>query len=110
MKIVWLLLIGATIIFGKGSSKKINLKKKFPSYKYVLKQFDIEPSYIDDPYFRNFIIKNESKYRRFYLNSLRRGKDFIPLFKNMLVSKGLSHLFIYMSMTESGFQRGVLLE
>ena len=77
---------------------------KYPSYNYVMREFDIAPTYIRDPWFQDFVTKNEAKYRRFYENSLRRGKAYIPLFKNMLNAGGLSHLFIYMSMTESGFK------
>ena len=80
------------------------LEAKFPSYRYVMEEFDIPPSYIHDPTFSEFILKNEGRYRRFYENSTRRGKAYIPLFKDLLSSGGLSHLFIYLSMTESGFK------
>ncbi|WP_457607630.1 transglycosylase SLT domain-containing protein [Nitratifractor sp.] len=82
----------------------LSIDRKFPSYSYVLKEFDIPLSYIRDPYFVSFIEKYEEKYRRFYRNSTKRGKAYIPLFREMLGSGGLSHLFLYMSMTESGFQ------
>ena len=81
------------------------LESKFPSYRYVMREFDIDPSYINDPWFREFIFRNEERYRRFYENSLKRGKEYIPLFKDLLSSGGLSHLFVYLSMTESGFKR-----
>lgn len=81
------------------------LETKFPSYAYVMGEFDIDPSYINDPWFSEFILKNEARYRRFYENSLQRGKEYIPLFKDLLNSGGLSHLFVYLSMTESGFKR-----
>jgi membrane-bound lytic murein transglycosylase D len=108
MRLLLLLAILFNLLSAKSLPQSVDLKKRFPSYGYVLGQFDISPSYIDDPTFRDFVIKNEAKYRRFYLNSLKRGKDFIPLFKNMLLSQGLSHLFIYMSMTESGFKRTIV--
>jgi len=82
----------------------LNIAQRFPSSSYVLKQFDIDPSYVHSPDFVEFVSKNEAKYRRFYENSTKRGKEYIPLFKNLLSNGGLSHLFIYMSMTESGFQ------
>jgi len=81
------------------------LEARFPSYRYVMEQFDIDPSYIRNPRFVDFITRNESRYRRFYENSLKRGKAYIPLFKDLLSSGGLSHLFVYLSMTESGFKR-----
>ena len=81
------------------------LETKYPSYRYVMEEFDIDPSYIRDPWFSRFIFENEDRYRRFYENSLKRGKEYIPLFKDLLSSGGLSHLFVYLSMTESGFKR-----
>ncbi|WP_456458061.1 transglycosylase SLT domain-containing protein [Nitratifractor sp.] len=80
------------------------LEVKYPSASYVLKEFDIDPTYIRNPSFVDFILRNETRYRRFYENSAKRGKTYIPLFKELLSSGGLSHLFVYMSMTESGFQ------
>ncbi len=80
------------------------LAHKYPSYKFVMKKLDVDPSYIDNPQFVNFVKKNEDKYRRFYTNSIKRGKKYIPTFTEMLLSNGISHLFVYLSMTESGFK------
>jgi len=82
----------------------INVPQKYPSYAYVLKEFDIDETYIFEPQFENFVAKNESRFKRFYKNSVKRGKDYMPMFKDLLVNDGLSHLFVYLSMTESGFQ------
>lgn len=80
------------------------LAERYPSYLYVMKQLDINASYIDNPQFVDFVTKNETKYRRFYTHSLKRGKKYIPTFTELLLSNGLSHLFVYLSMTESGFK------
>ncbi len=80
------------------------IREKFPSYRFVLRQFDIDPSYIDDPDFVRFVTRYEPKYRRFYENSLKRGKAYIPMLKSLFAKGGLSPLFMYMSMTESGFK------
>jgi membrane-bound lytic murein transglycosylase D len=85
-------------------SESAVLADKYPSYRYVMQQFDIDPSYIDNPQFVDFVLKNEAKYRRFYTRSLKRGEKLIPTFTELLLSNGLSHLFVYMSMTESGFK------
>ncbi len=82
----------------------INIPQKYPSYSYVLKEFDIDESYVFDPQFQVFVEKNEEKFKRFYRNSVRRGKDYMPMFKELLVNDGLSQLFVYLSMTESGFK------
>ena len=80
------------------------LPDKYPNYKYVFEQFDIPPSYINNPGFVKFLNSNEKIFSNFYKNSVKRGKKYLPLFKDLLSQKGLSHLFVYMSMTESGFQ------
>lgn len=80
------------------------LQKSYPNFETVFKEFDIQASYIENPDFMKFVTLNEEKYRRFYKNSLKRGAAYIPMFKQLLISQGLSDLFIYMSMTESGFQ------
>ena len=95
----------ATILLLPFTLRALSLmESKFPSSAYVLKSFDIDPRYVNSSDFVDFVLKNESKYRRFYENSTKRGKAYIPLFKELLSSGGLSHLFVYMSMTESGFQ------
>jgi len=104
----FLMLLGLAPLMGATPPAKQRprsiLEERFPSYRYVMETFDIDPSYIRDPWFVEFITRNEGKYRRFYEHSLRRGERYIPLFKDMLGSKGLSHLFVYLSMTESGFK------
>jgi membrane-bound lytic murein transglycosylase D len=69
-----------------------------------MEQLDIDPTYIDHPQFVDFVTKNEAKYRRFYTHSVRRGEKVIPVFRQLLTQEGLSELFVYMSMTESGFK------
>lgn len=82
----------------------IDIPKKYPSYSYVLKEFDIDETYVFEPQFEQFVTKHEARFKRFYRNSVKRGKDYMPMFKDLLVNDGLSHLFVYLSMTESGFQ------
>ena len=79
------------------------VSEKFPSYSYVFEEFDIDEAYIYDDTFVDFVKKNEKRYQRFYQNSLKRGGHLIPTFKSMLIRDGLSDLFVYMSMIESGF-------
>ena len=79
------------------------LYEKFPSYSYVFEEFDIDETFIYNDDFGIFVKKNEERYRKFYRNSLKRGGYLIPTFKSMLLQDGLSDLFVYMSMIESGF-------
>ena len=82
----------------------VDLAKKYPSYRFVMQKLDVNESYIHDPQFVEFVTKNEAKYRRFYTRSVERGAKLIPTFTELLLSHGLSHLFVYLSMTESGFK------
>jgi len=86
------------------SYARTDLSRRYPSYAYVMQQFDVNQSYIHNPQFVDFVVKNEAKYRRFYTRSLKRGAKLIPTFTELLLSNGLSHLFVYLSMTESGFK------
>ena len=79
------------------------ISDKYPTYNYVLSQFGVDSNYIYNNSFKKFVIEKEKSLARFYKNSLKRGKDYIPTFKYMLRDDGLSDLFIYMSMVESGF-------
>ncbi len=81
---------------------------KYPTYNYVLSQFGVDNNYIYNNSFNKFVIKKEKSLTRFYKNSIKRGKDYIPTFKYMLRDDGLSDLFIYMSMVESGFNPNVI--
>lgn len=76
---------------------------KYPSYRYVFGEFDVNDDYIYNQEFQSFIMNNHKKYEKFYQNSLKRGGTLIPTFKSMLMQDGLSDLFVYMSMVESGF-------
>ena len=81
------------------------LENKYPSYSYVFNEFDIDESYIYDDDFISFVMKNENNLKRFYQRSLIRGKEILPTMQGLLVEDGVSDLFIYLSMVESGFTK-----
>ena len=85
------------------SSHAYDIAKKYPSYSYVLHEFDIDKSYINNDEFSYFVFKNEKKLKHFYRHSLERGKKILPKMKGLLMGEGVSDLFIYLSMIESGF-------
>jgi len=91
------------IIFLTVSAWAMPVTEKYPSYSYVFEEFDIGDDYIYDDTFAEFVKKNEKRFQRFYRNSLERGGHLIPTFKSMLLQDGLSDLFVYLSMIESGF-------
>jgi membrane-bound lytic murein transglycosylase D len=78
--------------------------ERYPSYSYVLSELDIESSYLFDHSFQQFVQKNEKSLKKFYKNSLKRGSHYLPTFKYLLIDDGMSDLFIYLSMIESGLK------
>jgi membrane-bound lytic murein transglycosylase D len=69
----------------------------------VFDEFDVADSYIYDNDFVSFVQKREKGLKSFYNHSLRRGKDVLSTMKGLLAQEGVSDLFIYLSMVESGF-------
>jgi len=96
-KIILLFTLLTSFIFA------FDLSKKYPSYSYVFNEFDIDKSYIHDSDFEQFVLSNEKNLKAFYRRSLLRGKEVLPTMKKILVGEGVSDLFIYLSMIESGF-------
>ena len=85
------------------SAFALSLEDKYPSYSYVFHEFDVDESYLYDEEFISFVANHEKKLKRFYKNSLQRGKEVLPTMQGLLVDDGVSDLFIYLSMVESGF-------
>jgi len=79
-----------------------SIAKKYPSYNYVFHEFNVNNSYINDADFIDFITKHEKSLHAFYRRSLKRGRELLPSIKGMLVGEGVSDLFLYLSMAESG--------
>ena len=90
-------------IFFVNSVYAISVEEKYPSYSYVFNEFDVDESYLYDDAFSAFIIQHEKKLRSFYKRSLERGQEILPTMQGLLVADGVSDLFIYLSMVESGF-------
>lgn len=93
------------VIFSCATVKlfSFNIIEKYPSYNYVFDEFDVDKSYIYNPDFSSFVYKHEKGMKAFYRRSLERGAEVLPTMKGMLVGEGVSDLFIYLSMIESGF-------
>lgn len=86
-----------------GASSGSSLESRYPSYSYVFHEFDVDESYIYEDDFVSFVAKNEKKLKRFYQRALIRGKEILPTMQGLLVEDGVSDLFIYLAMVESGF-------
>jgi membrane-bound lytic murein transglycosylase D len=91
------------ILLGWVSSFAYSLSHTYPNYSYVFDEFDVLDSYIYDDDFVSFVAKRQKDLKSFYRHSLRRGKDVLPTMKGLLAQDGVSDLFIYLSMVESGF-------
>jgi len=99
----YLLIILCIAVFSPLYAFSASLENKYPSYIYVFSEFGVDESYIYDRSFERFVLKNEKKIQKFYQWSMKKGKDLLPLMKDHLMVDGLSDLFIYVSMIESGF-------
>ncbi len=89
-------------------SFSFSVPEKYPSYAYVFAEFGVDESYVYDSDFELFVSHNEKKIKAFYDRSLNRGRNFLPMMKGYLMDDGLSDLFIYLSMIESGFSPAIV--
>ena len=90
-------------VLSVSSGHALSLEEKYPSYSYVFSEFDVDESYLYDDTFASFIVQHEKKLKSFYRRSLDRGQEILPTMQGLLVKDGVSDLFIYLSMVESGF-------
>lgn len=86
-----------------GTVYAISLEHKYPSHTYVFQEFDVDVSYLYNEDFISFVLKHEKNLKSFYKRSLDRGKEILPTMQGLLIDDGVSDLFIYLSMLESGF-------
>lgn len=89
-------------------SHALSLENKYPSYAYVFNEFDVTEDYLYNSTFISFVRKNEKHLKRFYLRSLERGETLLPMMQGKLMEDGVSDLFIYLSMIESGFSTDIV--
>ncbi|MBI3874083.1 MAG: transglycosylase SLT domain-containing protein [Arcobacter sp.] len=69
----------------------------------VLKDLDIESSYIKDDKFQSFYDSFSKTNEKHYVNSLNQGGDYIPEISNILKKNNVPSVFLYMAMAESNF-------
>ena len=86
----------------------LSLENKYPSYTYVFNEFDVDTSYLYNEEFKDFVQKNEKSLKHFYRRSLKRGETLLPMMQGLLLEDGVSDLFIYLSMIESGFSTDIV--
>jgi membrane-bound lytic murein transglycosylase D len=96
------------MILISSSSFSLSIAEKYPGYTYVFAEFGVDEAYIYDTDFELFVLHNEKKIKAFYKRSFQRGKDLLPMIQGYLMDDGLSDLFIYLSMVESGFSPAIV--
>jgi len=101
-KIIYFFLISCAFL------QALTLDEKYPSYSYVFNEFEVDFSYINNKEFIHFVKKHEKNLKRFYKKSLKRGKKVLPKMQGLLIEEGLSDLFTYQSMIESGFSSKIV--
>ena len=99
MKIYKLLII--SLLFS--SLAYSDIRREFPSYSYVLTEFDVDENFIDNPEFKRFVQVHKREYKKRFIKAVKRGGLIIPTLKEMMYQKDISPLFIYISMVESEF-------
>jgi len=83
------------------------LTDRYPSYRYVFSEFDVESGYIYDPEFEMFAKRYETSLKHFYRKSLKRGEGMLSMVRGELLEDGLSDLFLYLSIVESGLSTDI---
>ena len=80
-----------------------DIRKEFPSYSYILTEFDVDERFIDNPEFQRFVWKNKNEYRKRFIKAVERGGLIVPTMKEMMYQRDISPVFLYISMIESAF-------
>jgi membrane-bound lytic murein transglycosylase D len=81
-----------------------NLRQEFPSYSYVLTEFNVPEYYIDNPEFKAFVNEHKRDYKKRFIKAVERGSLIVPMMKEMMYERDISPIFIYISMVESAFK------
>lgn len=79
------------------------LTQRYPSYAYVMSEFDIDSSYVYNRDFETYVLNHDKRFRKLYTVSLERGEFLMPMVQKQLVEGELTDLLVYLPMIESGF-------
>jgi membrane-bound lytic murein transglycosylase D len=102
-RIRFIALFFSVVVLNSAVNETFIVEHKYPNYAYVFSEFDVDESYVYNDEFIRFVMKHEHGLKKFYKRSLRRGEEILPMMQGLLVEDGVSDLFIYLSMIESGF-------
>jgi membrane-bound lytic murein transglycosylase D len=98
MRYIWVFIVCTGIVLASG------LSQRYTSYRYVLDEFDINRSFIDNRGFQSFVKRYEKWMRRFYRHTVNKRQDLARLLRQKLLEDDLSDLFLYLSIVESGLK------
>ncbi len=92
------------MIFFFNSHSYADITDDFPSYSYVLNEFDVDVNFIYDREFQDFVYKNKDLYKKRFIAAVNRGQLIVPTMKELMYQQDITPLFIYLAMTESAFK------
>jgi len=81
-----------------------SLREKYPSYSYVLEEFDIDTSYAHNDQFISFVKREDGQMQRFYRYAVTHERWLVSMIRRELLEKDMSDLFLYLSIVESGLR------
>lgn len=99
MKVILILLLSFGFAFSQFNSTAYDLKSE-----EVLKTFDVNPDFLNNPYFID--VKNsflEEIKQDYLLKKFKDNYEFIPTLKAMFLEENIPQEFLYLAMIESGF-------
>jgi len=76
----------------------------YPACGYVLEEFDINQAYAYNDDFIQYVKRYRTQMERVYYQSVNKEAWIVSMIKGELLDEGLSDLFIYLSIAESGLQ------
>ncbi|MDM5270623.1 transglycosylase SLT domain-containing protein [Sulfurovum sp. zt1-1] len=94
-------------LFATLSLYAATIPDKYPSYAYVLSEFDIDEFYAYDRDFESYVQDHDTQFRQLYTQSVKRGEFLIPMVQRQLVEAEMSDLLAYLPMIESGFHTDI---
>jgi membrane-bound lytic murein transglycosylase D len=80
-----------------------SLRDEFPSYSYILTEFNVNENFIDNQEFKEFVHRHKYEYRKRFIKAVKQGELIIPMMKQIIYERDISPIFLYIAMVESEF-------
>lgn len=74
----------------------------------VLKELDIDPQYMRDPYFLSMITSSADKTRKNFVITSKEGYKYVAMLKELINESNMPKSFLYLAMVESGLSNNVV--